>query len=440
MLENEITKLITDFSYEFDSKRIPQSSFDILDISIADWIAVSTLGKNEEVSKIVLKMAQDNGGCNESFVIGSNVYLPASLAALVNGTTSHALDYDDTHFDYVGHPSVVVVSAMFAVAQKMKVNKEKFNECCLLGLELTCRIGKWLGRKHYRTGFHITATAGALGATLGLARLMNLNREQTINAFGIACSKASGVKAQFGTMGKPYHAGIAASSAVESVNLAKNNFVSYEKALEGKQGFGETHHSEFNKNAFDNLGQEFIFEKVIYKYHACCHGIHSTIEALLKIKETKNLISENINKIEILVHPQWLNVCNIEKPRSGLESKFSYKLVTGLVVNNYDTGKIKTFSDKICKESKITKIRDLVEVKTSNSSSESGSNVKIFLKNDEVFESEYDLKDLTNVNKKEKKMQTKMHSLLGENYSTSLWSFIKNDKKLPISWIQEYLK
>ena len=310
----------------------------------------------------------------------------------------------------------------------------------MLGLELTCRIGKWLGRKHYRTGFHITATAGALGATLGLARLMNLNREQTINAFGIACSKASGVKAQFGTMGKPYHAGIAASSAVESVNLAKNNFVSYEKALEGKQGFGETHHSEFNKNAFDNLGQEFIFEKVIYKYHACCHGIHSTIEALLKIKETKNLISKNINKIEILVHPQWLNVCNIEKPRSGLESKFSYKLVTGLVVNNYDTGKIKTFSDKICKESKITKIRDLVEVKTSNSSSESGSNVKIFLKNDEVFESEYDLKDLTNVNKKEKKMQTKMHSLLGENYSTSLWSFIKNDKKLPISWIQEYLK
>ena len=98
-----------------------------------------------------------------------------------------------------------------------------------------------------------------------IARLMNLNREQTINAFGIACSKASGVKAQFGTMGKPYHAGIAASSAVESVNLAKNNFVSYEKALEGKQGFGETHHSEFNKNAFDNLGQEFIFEKVIYK-------------------------------------------------------------------------------------------------------------------------------------------------------------------------------
>lgn len=440
MQKNDITKLITDFSNEFDSKNIPQSSYDILDISIADWIAVSTLGKKEEVSKIVLKMAQENGGHSESFVIGSNVNLPANLAALVNGTTSHALDYDDTHFDYVGHPSVVVVSAMFAVAQKIKVSKEKFNECCLLGLELTCRIGKWLGRKHYRTGFHITSTAGTLGATLGLSRLMNLNKQQTINAFGIACSKASGVKAQFGTMGKPYHAGIAASSAVESVNLAKNNFVSYEKALEGKQGFGETHHSEFNMNAFDSLGKRFIFEKVIYKYHACCHGIHATIEALLKVKENKNFNSENINKIEILVHPQWLNVCNIEKPRSGLESKFSYRLVTGLVVNNYDTGKIETFSDEVCKESKITKIRDLVEVKTSNSSSESGSYVKVFLKNNEVFESEYDLKNLTNVNEKEKKMKTKISALLGEKHSTSLWSFIKNEKKLPINWIQDYLK
>ena len=111
-----------------------------------------------------------------------------------------------------------------------------------------------------------------------------------------------------------------------------------------------------------------------------------------------------------------------------------------MVVNNYDTGKIETFSDEVCKESKITKIRDLVEVKTSNSSSESGSYVKVFLKNNEVFESEYDLKNLTNVNEKEKKMKTKISALLGEKHSTSLWSFIKNEKKLPINWIQDYLK
>ena len=364
--------------------------------------------------------------------------MPANVAALVNGTTSHALDYDDTHFDYIGHPSVVVIPATLAVAEKIGASFERFSECCLIGLELTCRIGKWLGRKHYRTGFHITATAGTLGATMALTRLLNLSKDQTINAFGIACSRASGIKSQFGTMGKPYHAGISASSAVESANLAKNNFISFEKAFEGNQGFGQTHHSEFNNSAFDNLGVEFIFENVTHKYHACCHGIHATIEALINIKNQNNIVSENVKKIEILIHTQYLNVCNIQKPRSGLEAKFSYKLVAALIMKNYDTAKINTFSDTICYDSELIKLRDLVEINTSEKISETGAEVKITLQNNIVFSSSYDLKDLRDINEKEKKMKNKTSSLLGEKNSNLLWSSLKVDKILPSKWLETY--
>src|SRR5690606_9935997 len=208
------------------------------------------------------------GGRGSSSLFGGGT-APARMAALVNGSTSHALDYDDTHFGHVGHLSVAIYSAALAVAEEMDAPAQALAEAFLCGAEAAIRIGLVLGTAHYNLGFHQTATAGAFGAAVAAGRLLGLDENQMRNAIGLCATRASGLKSQFGTMGKPYNAGVAASNGIEAALLARLGMNSADDGLSGAQGFVETH-TDLAGEAPDANG--FLFEDNKYKFHACCHG------------------------------------------------------------------------------------------------------------------------------------------------------------------------
>ena len=174
--------------------------------------------------------------------------VPARAAALANGTISHALDYDDTHFAHIGHPSVAILPAALAAGEEVDASGAAVLDAFLIGAEASIRIGMVLGRPHYDRGFHQTATAGAFGATVAAARVMALTRDQTRQALSLVSTRASGLKSQFGSMGKPYNAGIAASNGVEAAALARRGFVSADDGVGGEQGFIDAH----VENAFED--------------------------------------------------------------------------------------------------------------------------------------------------------------------------------------------
>ena len=189
---------------EFASGDIAPSkrTCEIIRLSLADWAACGLAGVNEPVAKITRDMILAERGAGASVVFGGGV-TPARAAALVNGATSHALDFDDTHFLHIGHPSVVIFPAVLAIAQERNLSGAQMMEAAALGFEASARIGAWLGRGHYEAGFHQTATAGSFGATLACGRLAGLTAVQMQHALGICATRASGLKSQFGTMGKP---------------------------------------------------------------------------------------------------------------------------------------------------------------------------------------------------------------------------------------------
>ncbi|CAN0604048.1 unnamed protein product, partial [Ectocarpus sp. 12 AP-2014] len=190
---------------------------------------------------------------------------PARMAALVNGATSHALDYDDTHFAHVGHLSVGIYPAALAVGEEVDATADDVIAAFLVGAEGAIRVGLALGQAHYDLGFHQTATAGAFGATIAVARLLGLSDGQTRHALGLCATRASGVKAQFGTMGKPYNAGIAAANGVECAKLAVLGMTSADDGLFGPQGFVATHTPSVDAL---ETGARFFFEDNKYKLHA----------------------------------------------------------------------------------------------------------------------------------------------------------------------------
>ena len=302
----------------------------IMRLSLHDWMACGIAGVEEPVAMIL----RDHVGTGDHRVFGGSAP-SAAAAALVNGATSHALDYDDTHFAHIGHPSV----AVFPAAMAIPATGQQMIEAALIGAEVSVRVGLWLGRGHYEIGFHQTATAGAFGATAAAGRLLGLNPAQMQAAFGLAATQAAGLKSQFGTMGKPYHAGLAARTGVEAASLALAGFDTRGAALDGPQGFGATHHGAADLTAFEGVGDHWFMTGVSHKIHACCHGLHAMIEALGGYDGPKP------DAVTICTHPRWLDVCNIVAPKSGLEVKFSYAHTAAMILTGHDTAALTSYSD-----------------------------------------------------------------------------------------------
>ena len=222
----KVTPMVCEFAIGTPASAIPHGAREVMRLSLVDWSAVAIAGTGEPAGRHVRDMVMTEVGTAEATVIGADRKLPAQATALANATISHALDYDDTHFIHIGHASTVVVPAALAVVEKAGASASEFLDACLVGVETACRVGAWLGRAHYRLGFHPTATSGSFGAAMAAARLLGLDADRAKNAIGLTATRASSLKSQFGTMGKPYNAGMTASNGVETATLAAAGFVS----------------------------------------------------------------------------------------------------------------------------------------------------------------------------------------------------------------------
>ncbi|MGB1310697.1 MAG: MmgE/PrpD family protein [Leucothrix sp.] len=409
------------------SANIPNSACHIARLSALDWLAVSIAGRDEPVSQIVRGMIEAEGGTAQAGVFGTAQKYPARAAALANGTISHALDYDDTHFLHIGHPSVGIMPAALAVAQQTGSTIDEWLDAALMGMEASCRVGDWLGRAHYKIGFHQTATAGSIGSVVAAARLLKLTEEQTRYAIGLAATRTSGLKCQFGTMGKPYHAGMAAANGVEAVTLAASGFISRPDALECEQGLAWTHHAACHALAFDGLGDIYVFESVQHKLHACCHGTHAALEAIIEARDTHQITPESVEKILIHTQAPWLKVCDIPEPATGLEAKFSYRMTSAMVLQGYDTAAITTFEDALCKAPALIALRDKVTAVADDAMTETQSTVTFTLKGCKEITVFHDLAGSTPYEKRAQKVKAKAATLLGQDLMARIWAVIEGD-------------
>ena len=332
-------------------------------LSLLDWMTCGIAGAGEPVATKLRSLAEQEGGQGISSLIGGG-RAPARMAALVIGATSHALDYDDTHFAHVGHLSVAVYPAALSVAEEVDASADAVVEAFLVGAEAAIRVGLVLGRSHYNQGFHQTATAGAFGATLAAGRLYGLGADEMRNAIGLCATRASGLRSQFGTMGKPFNAGIAASNGVECAKLAALGMTSADDGLMGEQGFAASHTPAPDPDAGWRMPPPgtFLFEDNKYKLHACCHGTHAMIEALGDAGELKGYGLGDIAAFKLRTNPRWLTVCDLRSPRTGLEVKFSYGWLAGMAIRGDSTGDDRIYSDSLAGDADLRAFSAKVEV------------------------------------------------------------------------------
>ncbi|NNE78628.1 MAG: MmgE/PrpD family protein [Silicimonas sp.] len=403
----ELARKLADFAIR--PARASDAARQMIRLSCLDWAACGMAGRSEPVARLLRDGALSEAGAHEAGVFGGG-RVPVRAAALVNGATSHALDYDDTHFGHIGHPSVAVFPAALAMAEREGRSLSAMLDAALIGAEASVRMGLWLGRGHYQVGFHQTATAGAFGATLAAARLAGLTVEQTRHALGLAATKAAGIKAQFGTMGKPLNAGLAAECGVMAVDWAARGVTSNPGALDGVNGFGPTHHGAGDLSAFDAMGEVWQFEDISHKFHACCHGLHAMLEALRGAKAMPE-------RVDIHTHPRWMTVCNIKAPDSGLEAKFSYRMAAAMALSGIDTARIDAFSDDLSERGDLKALMARIHVQADAGLSELQARVVL----DDVA-LEHDLAQTMPFEERQSRLHQKAHALTGR--ADDLWRAI----------------
>src|SRR5215831_17049705 len=205
--------------------------------AILDCLGVMLAGSVEPAARLVTDVARAEGGSPLATVVGTPLRTGAVWAALANGTAAHALDFDDTNFTLMGHPSAPVLAAALAAGELALADGQALIHAFLLGFEVETTLAAVINPEHYEHGWHATCTLGTLGAVAAASRLLGLDSEQIKTALAVAASQSSGLKENFGTMTKPFHAGHAARSGVLAALLAREGWTASERALEGPQGF-----------------------------------------------------------------------------------------------------------------------------------------------------------------------------------------------------------
>ena len=331
---------------------------------LMDFIGVALAGMGEPLAHILLEEVEEQGGHPQASMFRTGKKASLSQAALVNGTAGHALDYDDVNSGCSGHPTAPVAPAVMALAEHIGSSGRDVVRALASGIDAECLVVSYTGRSPYKRGWHATGTVGCFGAAAASAQLLELDANTTAQAFGIAGTQAAALKAVFGTMTKPLHAGRAAATGVTAARLAKRGFASRTDILEAPQGFGATQSDSVSIEKFerDIEAIESFVPETNYKYHAAGYLVHSAIEAARALQAEHDLTVDEIESIEVKVDSGHFTTVNIQAPSTGLEAKFSLRFAVAMALHGVDTARIESFNDEIVKDPALIETRDKAHV------------------------------------------------------------------------------
>jgi 2-methylcitrate dehydratase PrpD len=357
---------------------------------VLDYYGVALAAAEDPLVGILIDELLD-GGEPRAGVIGHPIRMPVLSAALVNGAMGHALDYDDVNLAMPGHPSVAILPGLLALAEERHSSGRDVIVAFVAGYETACRIGKALQPGHYNLGFHATGTVGCFGAAAACARLLGLDAEATARALGIAGTQAAGLKSQFGTMCKPFHAGKASQSGLLAARLAARGFSSRADLVECEQGFAPTHGPDFHPEAaLADPPNGFYILSNLFKYHAACYLTHGPIESARAVRGEHGIRPEQVARVSLKLDRSCDLVCNIPSPVDGLQAKFSLRQTVAMALAGVDTASLDAYSAATATDPKLIALREKVSLDFQDGWPQAAAAIEVALDDGRVLRGAHD--------------------------------------------------
>jgi 2-methylcitrate dehydratase PrpD len=387
---SNLTRTLAERAVAVTYESLPDDVRELARQCVLDYLGVGLAGADDDLVSILLDELNETGGAAQAGVIGHAARLSMLSAALVNGAIAHALDYDDVNLAMPGHPSVAILPALLALAEEKKASGKAVIAAFVAGYETCCRIGMAMRPGHYTRGFHATGTVGAFGAAAACAHLLGLDAEATGRALGIAGTQSAGLKSQFGTMCKPFHAGKAAQNGLLAARLAARGFSSRPDLVECEQGFAATHAPEFHpEKALAEPKRGFHIFNNLFKYHAACYMTHAPIECGRQLRD-QGIAPADIAAIRLTAHQAIDKVCNIPAPTDGLEAKFSLRQTVAMALSGVDTASLGAYSVATATDPALATLRERVDFDFRDDFPEAGAEIEVALRDGRKASASFD--------------------------------------------------
>lgn len=300
---------------------------------LLDFVGLAVAGASEPTAEIVRRQCVALGGNEDSQVLGTRTRLRVTDAALVNAISAHALDFDDTHVPTILHPTTPLYAAALALGERDRARGRDIVAAHTLGYEVSARASLALYPEHYDAGWHMTGTTGALASASVAVRLLGLRGATAVHCLGLAATQAAGHREHFGTMAKPFHAGHAATAGLWAGLLARDGFTAAPDPLQGRRAmFAVMSSANDPTELVDGLGERWEIERNGVKPYACGVVIHPAIDAVRNLRVEEGLVPDEVERIELRVHPLVPELTGKTDPRTGLEGKFSVTFAAAIAM------------------------------------------------------------------------------------------------------------
>ncbi len=341
MSNEHLSRELASFASNLKIADIPNDVISRAEDLLVDWFGSAIAGKGSRPVETITQFALSMGGFDATHAGPSEILINRKtsspfLAAMANAAASHVAEQDDVHNGSVFHPATVVFPPALACAQAIGTSGEDMLVAAVAGYEVGIRVGEFLGRSHYKV-FHTTGTAGTLAAASTVGRLLQLNPEKMLNAFGSAGTQSAGLWEflRDAADSKQLHTAHAAATGLMSAYIAQAGFTGAQHILEGKQGLAAGMSSDADPSKLvDRLGSRWALSETSFKYHASCRHTHPAADALLQVILANKLKPSDIAKVETLVHQGAIDVLGpVTDPATVHQSKFSMGTVLALIAH-----------------------------------------------------------------------------------------------------------
>jgi len=366
------TDAIVTFIIDTHFANIPTNAVEQAKRCLVDGFGVVLAGSSVQGSAIVRGLAKAVGGTPEATVIGAGSFsAPVAFAAMVNGASGHAMDYDDTQlsttpdrtFGLLTHPTIPALASTLAVGERAGISGRAFLEAFLIGFEVECKIAEAIDPDHYNRGFHSSGTIGTFAAAAAAAKVLNLDKVQIKHMLAIAASMSSGIRVNFGSMTKPLHVARAAENGIVAATLAREGFTGGDDGLDGQWGFFQVFGGGADVDRLiPALGKPYsiVSPGVSVKPYPCGSLSHPSLDAMLKLVVDHDVKPDQIRGMRLRAGSNILDPLRYKIAKTELEAKFSVPFLLSAIAIRRKAG-VREFTDEFVLSEPVQRMMARVE-------------------------------------------------------------------------------
>lgn len=358
-----LTREVVDFIRGTEYADLPDELISMGKKSILDGFGLALSGSVAESGRIVQNYLKHQGVSGQASIIGTDMHVPERFAAFANGVGIHADDFDDTQlavgpdrvYGLLTHPTAPCLPAALAVAEVHDLSGRELMLAYHLGVEVETKIAEAISPRHYQHGFHATATCGTFAAAAAAGRLLGLDEATLLRALAIAASQSAGLRENFGTMTKPFHAGRSSESGVVAVDFAQSGWSATDKILESPRGFFQAHGGGYMLEAISGklgLPWTFVEPGVSIKPNPSGSLTHPGMTRMLELILEHDIKPDDVDRVDVGTNHNMPNALIHHRPTNELQAKFSMEFCMAILLLERRGG-LPEFTDEVVNRSDV---------------------------------------------------------------------------------------